>query len=521
MTVVRSLHICCLLTGTLCFTATSERSVHATTLEATLKEQIVLLAIDNQSLPLQDNLCLYLSQPSVRLEPVLRPESEDSAAPDQLAAHFYGTVLHDGGKFRMWYYGAHRAGGRWKVKGQTCYAESEDGIHWRKPKLGQLDLNGSTQNNGIALVGEDTQGVMVILDESDPGPARRYKMVVQYMPRDYPTLKTAFSADGINWTLGNDLPAREFREHSSFFKHNGRYIVCGHTPSNGESGSSRGRQGFAWVSPDFDHWPIEQVDSFLLREPHPARGDRWGQKFDQVHLGVGAASFGHVAVGLYGLWHQIGWGEGGTTCDFGLVVSNDGMHFREPVSGRVYMKSDEAPAPSPPGKQFPTLLCQGNGILNVGDETRIYYGRWRNSEWPLEGDGSNYYADIGLATLPRDRWGALGLVPDASEGAVWSAPIKLPERGCEISLNADGAEAMRVEVSDENFQMLPQFSGTNAGSCEQQNGLHCAVRWPAGKLDDLADRTVCLRVQLKKESAEPKLFAIYVSNHSNATKPED
>ena len=33
----------------------------------------------------------------------------------------------------------------------------------------------------------------------------------------------------------------------------------------------------------------------------------------QVHLGVGAAGFGSVVVGLYGMWHQRGWGEGGTS----------------------------------------------------------------------------------------------------------------------------------------------------------------------------------------------------------------
>jgi hypothetical protein len=67
----------------------------------------VLLAIDDASLPLKRNLCCYLSKPKVRREPVLTPSRENPLAPGYLAAHFYGTVLFDQGKFRMWYYPCH------------------------------------------------------------------------------------------------------------------------------------------------------------------------------------------------------------------------------------------------------------------------------------------------------------------------------------------------------------------------------------------------------------------------------
>ncbi len=70
--------------------------------------QYTLLAIDDVSLQLRKNTCLYLSKPTVRPEPVLVPSRVDSDAPDNLAANFYGTVLQDGGRFRMWYYACHR-----------------------------------------------------------------------------------------------------------------------------------------------------------------------------------------------------------------------------------------------------------------------------------------------------------------------------------------------------------------------------------------------------------------------------
>ena len=58
------------------------------------------------------------------------------------------------------------------------------------------------------------------------------------------------------------------------------------------------------ISANFDQWLPGHTDAFLLTEPaDPAqRGAR--KPYDQVHLGVGAASFGNVLVGLYGLWHN-------------------------------------------------------------------------------------------------------------------------------------------------------------------------------------------------------------------------
>lgn len=486
----------------------------------------MLLAIDDLSLPLRKNLCLFLSKPTVRPEPVLLPERDNPDAPDNAAAHFYGSVLHDGDKYRMWYFACHWGDPHSTghaldaiegplVAGPVCYAESDDGISWTKPALGQVEWRGSRRNNIIRLDTLNNEGVQVIKDEQDPDPARRYKMAYSYYPanRAFWTIRTATSPDGLNWTVGADLPFDEFIEHGSFYEFDGLYYINGQMHGRSEGGHSSCRQAYAIVSPDFDNWLSESGQSFLVPEPSDPdeRGDC--KPYDQAHVGVGAANFGNVLVGLYCIWHNASFpteddwfGMGASSGDFGLVVSNDGLHFREPVKGHVFLHRKDSRPILPDDVRYATVLCQGNGILNVGDETRIYHGRWANTA-----DIKDYYGEIALATLPRDRWGALGLFPDANEGSVWTAPMILPA-GCTLSLNADGADGMRVEVADERFNLLPAFSGANAGRASTAEGLDCPVAWTGQSLDVLSGHTVRFRVTVARLGAvEPRLYAVYLS----------
>jgi hypothetical protein len=475
--------------------------------------QATLLAIDDTSLPLRRNLCYYLSKPTYRREPVLAPSRENRAAPDFIGTHFYGTVLLDEGKYRMWYYavGIGEKPGELQ-EGPICYAESDDGLHFVKPVLRQVLYKGSLENNAIALPDPRTEGVELIKDDDDPDPNRRYKAVYEsFVPsRRYPTMRTATSPDGLHWTAGIETPVAEAMEQSGFYKFNGLYFVNAQMWPRGEGGHKRGRQGHVAISPDFDRWLPEIAESFALPEPEVGGN---GLAYDQVHLGNAAVSYGNTLVGLYCLWHSRpnpgDWfGLATTSGDLGLLVSNDGFHFREPVKGHIYISEKENPATQPPGRSYPTILEQCNGILNVGDETRIYHGRWANTA-----DVNDYHAEIALATLPRDRWGALGLFPDQVEGSVWSCPVTLPTGSCRVSLNADRACDMCVEIADERFGLLPAYSGAQSGTSTAEGGLlDCPVTWPQGDLAALGGQTVRFRFQIKRsDAAEPRLYAVYLA----------
>ncbi len=70
--------------------------------------------------------------------PILGPAEPGSW--DDFGINF-PNVHYDAGKFKMDYagHGSGGAAGKW----DHGYAESEDGIHWTRPKLGLIEMNGS------------------------------------------------------------------------------------------------------------------------------------------------------------------------------------------------------------------------------------------------------------------------------------------------------------------------------------------------------------------------------------------
>ncbi|MBM3746768.1 MAG: hypothetical protein FJW34_13320 [Acidobacteria bacterium] len=126
----------------------------------------------------------------------------------------YAKVFQDGEKFRMYYRGASdpayvraealRPGE--KVVPQhvevACYAESGDGITWRKPELGLHEFQGTRKNN-IVWAGEGAHNFAPFRDDN-PGAAagERYKAVG--------TVKGGLgafrSADGLRWEKLREAP---------------------------------------------------------------------------------------------------------------------------------------------------------------------------------------------------------------------------------------------------------------------------------------------------------------------------
>ncbi len=118
----------------------------------------------------------------------------------------YFTVFQDGDTYRMIYRGwQHDEQMKAEHKEVTCYAESKDGIHWTKPKLGLFPWNGSKENN-IVWLGPGSHNFTAFRDDNPAAPAEsRYKAfggIGEYGGGLVPFV----SPDCVNWKQIRDMP---------------------------------------------------------------------------------------------------------------------------------------------------------------------------------------------------------------------------------------------------------------------------------------------------------------------------
>ena len=103
--------------------------------------------------------------------PLLRPELPWEHGNMQM----FGSVLRGAdGRFRAWYEVVEAP---WRVR--LAYAESDDGLDWRKPELDVFRDGGQATN--IVFDGEPL-GSAVIEDREDPRPEYRFKLLTGAAP---------------------------------------------------------------------------------------------------------------------------------------------------------------------------------------------------------------------------------------------------------------------------------------------------------------------------------------------------
>jgi hypothetical protein len=112
----------------------------------------------------------------------------------------YASVLYDEEEdlFKMWYRIHHDDG-----HPKAGYALSKDGSLWEKPILGTEEYQGSRENNICFFSHHPPEHRArmdhVFKDYLDPGPERRYKMVLDYYDFRGRGITFALSPDGVHW----------------------------------------------------------------------------------------------------------------------------------------------------------------------------------------------------------------------------------------------------------------------------------------------------------------------------------
>ena len=491
-------------------------------------KQDVLFAFDDVSIEGTRGLKLKMVIPEKHPNNPVVPRGK-AGEPDSHRA-MMPSVLYENGRWRMWY-PATPIGSTW-YDSRVGYAESDDGITWRKPELRLHEYRGSVRNNIV----KSTRGistVSVIVDNDAP-PDRRYVLAGEDMSwwkawtlSGPCTTRVDLSPDGLHWKPLRDKPGllSQMNETYVIYKFQGHYHIGGHQVSplvrlplqtypNGRVHMLGPRTAVVWRSPRLDRWPLENTKAFFkpMRSSSPYRK---GWDGEQVHMGVAAINaYQNVCLGVYGQWHhppiknEEAWQDkyvgSAVSVDLGLVISNDGLHFRESAPGYTLVARDQELRWDRDHRdnndQKNIMLMQGS-MVNAGKRTHLYYAATTPG-----GNVAGVHSNIGLATWPRDRFGYLSLIDEKTTGQFVSRALE-SKRDMKLFVNADipDGSSLQVYVLDEHgLDVLQQYDAADGGKVKN-SGLDVAVAW--NDQQTLPKGRFKIRCEL---TGKAKVFALYL-----------
>lgn len=397
--------------------------------------------------------------------------------------------------FKMWY----EAG--WL--GTMAYATSKDGLNWDRPRTSDTH-----DDNGLV---RDLQpdSTTVFLDHFTTDPSQRFKMFLRGPNGGLDRGYSLTSPDGINWSkpvrtglLGDrsTMFYNPFREKWVYsIRSGGRRL---RVPA-GRARFYREHSGFiegaAW---DIDDDVVFWARSDELDPPDPVIGDR-----SQLY-NLDAVAYESLMLGFY----QIHRGPHNRVCmaqgspkitELNLAYSRDGFHWCRP-DRRTFIESTRQPDDWDHGY----VQSVGGVCLIVGDELWFYYTAFQgdpsntHSNWQYNGMYAN--GSTGLAKLRRDGFASM----NASEtgGTLTTRPLLF--EGKRLFVNANTSRgALRVEVLDENHNVIPPFTLDNSIPLSADQTL-AQLRWR--NVDDLnALRGQPVRFRFHLQNGE--LYSFWVS----------
>jgi hypothetical protein len=449
-----------------------------------------------------------------------------------MGVQFYGSVIREGTKYRMWYVAVDDDTenpdpySRWRA----AYAESSDGVRWIKPNLGLVEYHGNKNNNLIQV--DPPLGfvnVKVLPDPEDADPNRRYKISTHVYYQHHSRLGTLApyaSADGLHWKLLIDakpvkaqlreedlvLPAIHFEPCGGLYKWDGLFYACGQNALNAPR-PYQGRVTRMVHSADFVHWSPTTSIGFIRDPQYFPLGPGRSLEGEQTHEGISVWNRGNVLLGIVGLWHGAReWKD--ITIDLGFVVSNDGVSFREPAREWTFLKRGND------GEWDEGGVLQAQGFENVGEQTFIYYGAWDPRDWKQ----SPPRGGVGIAILPRDRFADL-VVEKAGEGPgnyqipkvtseFITSATPVSKTATRLYVNAEGLgkdASLRIELLDAQERPLPGYSGQDA-AIVSQSGFQTPVRWNGKETASQLPERIRMRVRFEgARNTGIRFSAIYLA----------
>jgi hypothetical protein len=363
---------------------------------------------------------------------------------DGLQIEWPGTVLFDpvDRMYRCWYSGfeaVQHSSRKWRLG----YAESADGFHWVKPRLGQVEHRGQPTNQIAEPPGTFAMST-VFFDPSARDGGHRFLglwMRIGGEDKDWTHQKVlARSRDGITWETTGEPIWSSFYDISQVLFEPGDpdpdrrvklYAQAYYAPKDlRDPHRPRRRPGDNDLVRSIAFLHGADLESIQEPEAPLALGPERGID-DENHFAAVRRVGDHYLM----LFESDRFAADPLSGDLRLAVSDDGHHFR-----RVHAQTPVVPTGEKGSWDENLLVTTTAGMIEVGDEIRIYYFGSPSVYrcWPptyaetRELRGSLMYpTHLGLAALPRDRY-----CYASGPGLLMTHPFEVGEDG--VWVNSDG-----------------------------------------------------------------------------------
>jgi len=432
-------------------------------------------------------------------------------APWEGSSSGYHTVFEDGALYRMYYRGSHLDVSRGKLSSGahepfTCYAESEDGIRWKKPDLGLVEFEGSKQNN-IILKGLGTHNFAPFRDDNpDCPPQARFKALAGL--RSEGGLFAFGSADGIHWSLSTPKPVitnGAFDSQNLAFwdptlkKYRAYWRTFTAGVTTAENWKPSGYRAIRTAtSSDFLHWG-DEADLTYVDSPNQ-------------HLYTNQVSpyyrAPHILIGFPTLYVERGWSDSmralpdpenrelrasahlryGTALTEGLLMaSRDGVRFKR--WNEVFLRSGiQRPGTWQYGQQYIAwhVVETKSSLPGAPNELSLYA---TEDYWHGKGGTLRRY------TLRLD--GFVSVHAPMKGGELITKPLTFVGSKLTLNFATSAAGSVRVEIQEPGGTAI---AGYALADCPEMFGdtVERIVTWKKGAdVGALAGRPVKLRFQLR------------------------
>ncbi len=407
-------------------------------------------------------------------EPARREVAIAADNPWERGGVSYMVAFRDGNRFRAWYRCDPNMPVRGKRQPLIAYAESNDGIHWEKPRLGLIEFQGAKDNN-LVWAGPGNNMAPFLDGNPNAHPNERYKAIVRTN-----VILALVSPDGLRWKLMQEEPILTdgpFDSHNIAFWDEWRceYIVY----TRGIAGKGNFKGGVRWIrratSKDFRNWtPLKPIDAGNV-------------PFE--HLYTNACVTYARAPGTYLMFPSRfvperepapGWEYGTGVSDIVFMSSRDGLHF-----DRSFMEAFIRPGLDK-GNWHERALYMERGILQTSPAELSLFGM---ENWRLP------TVHIRRFSLRTD--GFVSVNAGYSGGEFITRPLVFSGNALELNYSTSAVGFVRVEIQDAEGHPQPGF-GLN--DCPEIFGdeINGVVRWERGTdVSALANKPIRLRFALK------------------------